>query len=293
MSDYLVSCCSTVDLDEETMKELNLPFLSYKFSVNGKLYHDDFGKTLPIEEFYQMMRNGSDTKTAGLNIEDYKIFFESLIKDGKDLLHITMSSGITASYQSACIAAKEVMEEYPERKIEVVDSLCICGGYGLLMKAVAQKRNEGESLDDLKDWIIKNRLHVRHWFFSTDLSYYVKGGRISKVSGIVGGIFEICPLMDVDKEGKLCLKTRVRTKKKVIEEIVKRMEEEAEKGTEYELPVIISHSDCICDCQKVKELVQKTFRNIKEPSVYSIGTTIGSHSGPGTVALFFWGKERV
>jgi len=292
MKDYLVSCCSTVDLDADKMEELNLPYLSYRYELDGVLYEDDFGKSVSSKDFYQKMRAGADTKTAGLNVTDYEEFFRKLLKRGTDLLHITMSSGISGSYQAACIAAKEIQEEFPDQKVEIIDSLCICGGYGLLMEEVVRRKNTGEGFEELKTWILENRLRVRHWFFSSDLTFYIKGGRISKLSGIVGGIFEICPLMDVNREGKLVPRIRVRTKKKVIQEIVSKMKANVENDISYRLPVLLHHSDCIDDCLQVKNLILNTFPNINELPVYSIGTTIGSHSGPGTVALFFWGTER-
>ena len=173
-----------------------------------------------------------------------------------------------------------------------MDSLGASAGYGLLMDRIADLRDEGYSLEELYKWTEENKLRLQHWFFSTDLTFFIKGGRISKTSGFVGGMLGICPLMHVDREGKLIPRNKIRGKSKVIRTIVDRLEEYNEKGTDYDGKGFISNSDCIEDAQAVEKLIRERFPKVTEIEISSIGTTIGSHTGPGTVAMFFWGKER-
>ena len=185
------------------------------------------------------------------------------------------------------------MEKYPERKIYIVDSLAASSGYGLLMDRLADLRDAGMGLADLYHWAEENKRKVQHWFFSTDLTFYIKGGRVTKTAGFVGTMLSICPLLHVDCEGKLIPMQKVRTKKKVIDAIEKKMEELAENGLAYDGKCYISHSACQADAEAVASLVESRFPNLNgRVLINSIGTTIGSHTGPGTVALFFWGEER-
>ena len=194
---------------------------------------------------------------------------------------------------SARNAAAMLAEEYPERKIYIVDSLGASSGYGLLMDALADKRDEGMSIDEAHDWIEANKLHLHHWFFSTDLSFYVKGGRISKAAGFFGTMLNICPLLNMDNLGRLIPREKIRTKKKVIKTIVERMEQCANDGLDYSGKCYISQSGCVEDAKEVAALVEERFPKLNgKVEINYVGTTIGSHTGPGTVALFFWGAER-
>ena len=175
----------------------------------------------------------------------------------------------------------------------MVDSLGASSGYGLLMDAMAAKRAEGMDIDALYAWVEQNKLHLHHWFFSTDLSFYVKGGRVSKVSGFVGGLLNICPLLNMNDLGQLIPREKIRHKKKVIRSLVEKMAEHAQNGLDYSGKCYISHSDCYDDARAVADLVEERFPNLAGPvEINYVGTTIGSHTGPGTVALFFWGDER-
>ncbi len=292
MSSYVISCCSTADLLEERFIKREISYICFHYELDGVQYMDDLGKTMPFDKFYEAMRNGADTKTSQINVEEYCSYFEPFLKEGKDILHVTLSSGISGALNSAMIAKDLLEEKYPERKIYVVDSLGASAGYGLLMDRIADLRDEGYSLEELYKWTEENKLRLQHWFFSTDLTFFIKGGRISKTSGFVGGMLGICPLMHVDREGKLIPRNKIRGKSKVIRTIVDRLEEYNEKGTDYDGKVFISNSDCIEDAQAVEKLIRERFPKVTEIEISSIGTTIGSHTGPGTVAMFFWGKER-
>ena len=294
MSDYVISCCSTADLSAEHFEERNINYVCFKYELDGVSHYDDLGKTMPFDKFYQAMADGAETKTSQVNADEYEKYFRKFLEDGKDILHLCLSSGISGSINSAMIAKSALEEEFPDRKIYVLDSLAASSGFGLLMDKVADLRDEGMSIDELKDWVEANKRWVNHWFFSTDLTFYIKGGRVSKTAGFFGGILGICPLLNVDLNGKLIPRAKVKGKRKVIKEIVARMEELAEDGYDYSQKCYISNSACLEDAQAVAALVEEKFPKLNgKVEINSIGTTIGSHTGPGTVALFFWGKERV
>lgn len=239
------------------------------------------------------MLKGADTKTSQINADEFEAYFEPFLKEGLDILHVTLSSGISGVIGSANIASSNLSEKYPERKILIVDSLGASSGYGLLMDRLADLRDEGKTLEEVYDWAVSHRLNVNHWFFSTDLTFYIKGGRISKTAGVVGGLLNICPLLDMNHLGQLIPRYKIRTKKKVIRAIVDKMEELADNGTDYDGKCYISQSACLEDAKTVAALVEARFPHLKgKVEINHIGTTIGSHTGPGTIALFFWGKER-
>lgn len=294
MSDYIISCCSTADLSEEHFKSRDIHYICFHYELDGKQYPDDLGKSMKLADFYQAMVDGAETKTSQVNAEEYENYFRGFLEQGKDILHVTLSSGISGSINSAMVAKQTLAEEFPDRKIYVVDSLGASSGYGLLMDRVADMRDSGMSLDDLAKWTEDNRLHLHHWFFSTDLTFYIKGGRVSKTAGFVGSVLNICPLLNMDNLGRLIPRYKIRTKKKVIKTIVDKMEEHAQDGLNYSGKCYISQSACYEDAKEVAKLVEKRFPKLNgKVEINDIGTTIGSHTGPGTVALFFWGDERV
>ena len=240
------------------------------------------------------MQQGSETRTSQVNIDEYYDYFESLLKTGKDVLHITLSSGLSGSYNSARIAAADLREKFPEQKLYVVDSLAASSGYGLIVDKLADLRDSGKDIDYIYDWVNNNKLKMHLWFFSTDLTFYVKGGRISKTAGLFGTVLKICPVLNMDANGKLIPRKKVRGKNNAITEIVEEMKANAENGLNYDDKCYICHSACLEDAEKVSSLIVSSFPKLKnKPQIFDIGTTIGSHSGPGTVAVFFWGKERV
>lgn len=294
MGDYILSCCSTADLTEEHFKQRNINYICFHFELDGKAYMDDLGKSVPFDEFYQAMIDGAETKTSQINADEFEKYFEQFLKEGKDILHLCLSSGISGVINSAIIAKNNLQERYPDRKIYIVDSLGASSGYGLIMDKLADLRDQGCTVDELYDWVEKNKLNLHHWFFSTDLTFYIRGGRVSKTAGIVGGILGICPLLNMDHEGRLIPRFKIKGKRKVIRTIVDKMEEFADGGPEYAEKCYMCHSACYEDARAVADLVEQRFPNLKgKVEINDIGTTIGSHTGPGTVALFFWGSKRV
>ena len=295
MADYLLSCCSTADLKKEHLESRDIRYICFHFTLDGKTYPDDLGQSVPFPEFYKAMVDGAETRTSQVNISEYVEYFCDLIdREEKDILHVCLSSGLSGSYTSACQAAKQAMEMRPGRFIRVVDSLGASSGYGLLMETLADKRDAGAEFNELADWAEQNRLRVHHWFFSTDLKFYIKGGRVSRTAGTIGMLLGICPLLNMDNEGHLIPRAKLRSKKKVMEEIVRRMEENADGGLEYSGKCYMCHSACYDDARAVADEVEARFPRLNGRVVINdIGTTIGSHTGPGTVALFFFGKERI
>ena len=239
------------------------------------------------------MQEGADTKTSQVNAAEYEEYFEQFLKEGKDILHVSLSSGISGSFNSANIAKEMLLEKYPDRKIYVVDSLTASSGFGLLVDKLADLRDEGKSIDELYEWAEENKHHCLAWFFTSDLTFFIKGGRVSKTSGFVAGVLNICPMLNVNPEGKLIARQKVRTKRKVIEAIVKKMEEKAENGLDYNGKCYMSHSACYEDAKAVADLIESKFTKLNgKVEINNIGTTIGSHTGPGTVALFYWGTDK-
>ncbi|MDE5747904.1 MAG: DegV family protein [Acetatifactor sp.] len=294
MGEYVLSCSSTADLRREQLEERNIHYVCFHFELAGKQYMDDLGKSISLAEFYEAMAQGADTKTSQINVEEYEQYFESFLKEGKDILHLTLSSGISGTVNSALIARDTLQEKYPDRKIYVVDSLAASSGYGLLMDKLADLRDDGMDIDQLYRWTEDNKLKLQHWFFTSDLTYLIRGGRVSKAAGIVGSVLNICPLLNVDYMGRLINRAKVRTKRKVIQATVEKMKEHAQDGADYSGKCYISQSACMEDARAVADLVEEAFPKLQgKVEINDIGTTIGSHTGPGTVALFFWGDERV
>ena len=293
MNKFLLSCCSTSDLNVKHYKDRGIRYICFHYFLDGIEHKDDFGETLPISEFYKKMEQGAMTKTSQLNAQDYYNYFENLINEGyKEILHLTLSSGISGTINSARIAVNMINEKYKDVKIYIVDSLAASSGYGLLMEKLADLKDEGKSIEEVRDWAENNRLFINHWFFSTDLKYYVRGGRISRTSGFFGNMLHVCPLLNVNDEGKLIPREKIIGKKKVINAIVQKMIENAKDGKDYNDYCYISHSAVFEDAKAVKDKVEDYFPNLKgKVEIFDIGTTIGSHTGPGTVALFFVGKE--
>lgn len=293
MNDFVLSCCSIADVTKNKLEERNIEYACFNFFLDGIQYPDDLGETVPFDEFYKKMSEGSEVRTSQLNIDQYTDYFVPFLENGKDILHLCLSSGLSGSYNSARIAASDLRQKYPERKIYIVDSLAASSGIGLIMDKLADLRDEGFDIDYIYNWVEENKLKMHHCFFSTDLTFYVKGGRISKVAGLFGTALKICPVLYVDANGKLIPQNKVRGKSKAINAIVDKMIENAIGGKDYNGKCYICHSASIEDANAVSNLVTDNFKNLNgKPEIFSIGTTIGSHSGPGTVAVFFWGNER-
>lgn len=293
MNEYILSCCSTADLTRERFERRNISVICFHYEIDGVQYSDDFGTSIPYDEFYRRMTEGAITKTSQINVEEYETYFEGFLKQGKDILHVSLSSGITGTINSAMLARDLLLEKYPDRKIYLVDSLCASSGYGLFMDKLADLRDEGKTIEQVRDFAEEHKLNVQHWFFSTDLTFFIRGGRISKTAGTIGNVLGICPLMNVDHNGKLIPREKIRGEKKSIRRTVEKMKELATDGVAYSGKCYLCHSASPDTARKLADLIEETFPNLDgNVEIYHIGTTIGSHTGPGTVSAFFWGAKR-
>ena len=289
MSEYVITTDNNSDLPEKYFKDHGVGCMYLSYSMDGKNY--THGNFLPEHEFYESMRNGSMPTTAQVNPENAKALLEPYLKEGKDILHIAFSSGLSGTYNSSRIAAEELMEEYPDRRIIVVDSLSASLGQGLLVWLAQQKKELGQTLEDVADWVEKNKLKMVHLFTVDDLNHLYRGGRVSRTTAIVGSMLNIKPVLHVDNEGKLTAIGKVRGRKKALQELVKLMDEKIGSfGADCDT-IFISHGDCEQDAQYVAAKVKEKY-NIKNIIINQVGATIGAHSGPGTMALFFVGDVR-
>lgn len=293
MSNYIITCCSTADLNQSYFEENKVPFVCFHYFVDDEMFEDNLGKSMSFPDFYQKMRDGAMTRTSQVNADEYVEFLRPYLEQGLDVLHITLSSGISGTYNSACIARELLLEEFPERTIYIVDSLGASSGYGLLVDTALEKQRAGMDIHELNQWLTDNRLGLHHWIMTSDLTYLIRGGRVSKASGAIGNLLNICPLIDINSEGKLIVREKVRTKKKALKAQVEKMKEFAKNGTGYSGKCFLSHSDCYEDAQTLAAMVEEAFPNLNGPvEISNIGTVIGSHTGPGTMVICFWGAER-
>ena len=293
MQPYVLSCCSTADLSKEYFEKREIPYVCFHYNIDGKEYADDLGQSMPFDEFYARIAAGAMPTTSLVNTAQFIEFFEPFLKAGRDILHLSFSSGLSGTYAAALLAQEELKERYPERKLVIVDSLGASSGYGLMVDTLADMRDNGVSLQDAAAWIEAHKLNLHHWFFSTDLTHYKRGGRISPTAFVVGSILGINPLMNMDDGGHLTPRFKINGKKRVMREIVKQMELHAENGLDYDKKCFISNSACLEDAKAVAALVESTFPKLNgKVLINSVGTVVGSHTGPGTVALFFWGDSR-
>lgn len=293
MSSFALTCCSTADMPISFFENRNIRYASFHYIINGTEYDDDLYQSMDADTFYKKIEDGALPTTSQVNVEQYMQLFTPFVKDGKDVVHITLSSGISGSINSAMAAKKIIEQEYPGRTIYVIDSLGASSGYGMLVTIAADMRDAGKSAVEIYEWFEDNKLTLHHWFFSSDLRHYKRGGRISATSAAIGGLLNICPLMNMSYDGKLIPRTKIRGKKKVINEIVNKMQENAKGGLEYNGRCYISHSACFKDARAVADLIESRFPKLNgKVLINPVGAVIGSHTGPGTIALFFEGNKR-
>lgn len=288
---YVITCCSTADLSAEHFEKIRVPYVCFHYALDGEEFLDTPGADMAA--FYRRMREGAETRTSQVSIGEYLDFFTPFLEQGLDLLHVCFSGGLSGTVNSARGAADIARERYPDRTIYIVDSLAASSGYGLMVDTMAAMRDSGKPLEEVWDWAMENRLTLHHWFFSTDLSFYVRGGRVSRAAGLLGGMLNICPLLHMNDTGRLTPVSKVRGKKKVISEMVEKMATHAIDGENYSGKCFISHSECYEDARRVADLIEARFPHLNGPvEINNVGTTVGSHTGPGTVALFFFGDSR-
>ena len=293
MDDYILSCSSTADMTNGYYSDRDIHHINIQYDMEGVLYDDNVGESMPLSDFYKKIRDGANPSISQIDTEKYKEYFEEFLKEGRDIFHVCLSSGISDAYGLAMTAAKELMGKYPDRQVYVLDSLSASAGMGMLLDLLANKRDEGLSLDKLKSFAENSKRYINHWFFSTDLKTYVKEKVISDLAIKPGKTPNFCPLLCVNGEGKIVVIEKIRTKKKTMEAIVSRMETQAVDGTRYNGKCFISHSDSEKDAVKLANMIEARFPNLKGKVVVNeIGKIVGMHTGVGTVAVFFVGSKR-
>ncbi len=290
---FILSCESTVDLPYAYMTARGARVLFYSYTVDGVEYTDDMGRDPDaLSRFYALVADGKMPHTSQINQMRYYEYFKELLAEG-DILHIAFGTGMTPSYYNAVRAAEELMEEYPERRITVVDSLCSCTGYGLLTETALDLADEGKSMDEIAAWLTENRLRVRHQFFSTDLTMFRRSGRVSGPVALVGNIFGIHPIMHLDVNGKIIAYDKVRGKKNAIAKTVETVLSEIDGGKSASGKIYISHSNAPELAEQTRIALANELSNQGERiATAEIGTIIASHCGPGTVAVFYFGTPR-
>ena len=287
MRDYIITVNSTVDTGKEWLEERNVPVIPLKYTIDGQEYTDMYG--LSDKEFFQKLREGKMSVTSQINPEEAKEMLEPYVKEGKDVLHLAFSSALSGTCNSMKIAAEELQEEYPERKLIVIDSLCACLGEGLLVYKAVQLKRAGKSLEEVAAWVEENKLHIMHNVTIDDLFHLHRGGRVSKASAIVGTMIQIKPIIHMDEHGELKVIGKERGRKKALTHIVDMAVKQSE-GWDNDI-VMITHGDCKEDAEFVARQVEKKM-GVHNILINCIGTVIGSHTGPGVVAVFCMGNKR-
>ncbi len=287
MSEYVITVNSTVDLPKEWLSERNVPVIPLKYTIEGNTYEDMNG--LSSKEFFGKLREGKMAVTSQVNPDEAKTALEPYLREGKDILHLGFSSALSGTCNSMRIAAKELEEEYPDRKIIVIDTLCACLGEGLLLYYALKHRSEGRSIEETAKWVEENKLHICHNVTIDDLEHLYRGGRISRTVAVLGGMVKIKPMLHVDDQGALKVIGKERGRRKALGKIVETASKQAQ-GWENDI-VMITHGDCREDADYVAGLVRQKL-GVDNILINNIGTVIGSHTGPGVVAVFCMGEKR-
>lgn len=290
MADYQIVTDSSADFSADMVRELDIQVIPLSYTIDGRTYHNiPGGGEMSEPEFYAALRGGKMSTTAQVNVDEFLLHFSRLLDAGKDVLYLAFSSGLSGTCQSAQIAKKELEEKYPERRIEVFDTLCASLGEGLFVWHCAQLKKNGATLDEVLAWAGENVLKLCHWFTVDDLNHLKRGGRVSAATALVGTALGIKPVLHVDDEGHLINVAKARGRKASLDALVKRMEETAIDPADQ--MVFISHGDCLKDAQYVERQIREKL-GVKRVYINFVGPVIGAHSGPGTLALFFLGEHR-
>ncbi len=295
MKKYILTCEATVDIYKEDLEELNVPYINYYYYLDDEMYETNISKDYSYEEFYKGILEGKTPKTTQVNSERFIEFFTPFLEAGNDVVHVTFSSGLSGTNNSANLAAKELNEKYQDNKVYVIDSLNGSVGYGMFIKEIAKRKNEeGFTSEKLIKWIEENKLTVNHWFYTTDISHFIKGGRVGKVEGIIGKRLSICPLMDVSIKGEIIPRYKVIGKKRVFKKAIELMESLAFGGLNYTGKCYVTHANYLEEATKLKNEIENRFLYLEEPvKIYPAGAITASHAGPGAVGIFFFGEKRV
>ena len=290
MSDFVILTDSSADLGEDLVSQMDIQVLPLSFTIRGQTYHNyPDNREMDLKAFYTMLRQGEVATTAAVNVSQYTQALEPLLQEGKDVLILAFSSGLSATYNSSCVAVEELREKYPQRKLYTVDTLCASLGQGLLVWLAARERAKGKSIDEVRDWVVSHKLSICHQFTVDDLHFLKRGGRVSSTTAIVGSMLQIKPVLHVDNDGHLINISKARGRRASLKALVDKMEQTAIDPRDQ--TVFISHGDCLEDAELVANMIRDRF-GVEKFYLNYIGPVIGAHAGPGTVALFYVGVER-
>lgn len=289
MMDTVLLIDSCTDFPLSYVEKNELPFVSLTCNFMGQEYQDDFGNTLKYKEFYAAVRNGEMPSTSQVNVYAYVEVFKKYVIMGKSIIYLGFSSGLSGSYNSAKLAKDMVCEEIENADITIIDSKSASLGEGLLAYYANEMLKSGTSKDEIVSWLETNKLRMNHWFTVDDLGHLKRGGRVSGTAAFVGTLLDIKPILHVDDEGKLIPVSKVKGRKKSIKTLFEMLKENI-KAPEEQV-IAISHGDCIEDAEYLKDMILKEYK-VKDVIINEVGPVIGSHSGPGTLALFFLGDKR-
>ena len=287
---FTLSCESTTDLTLQHFNKRNIPVLPYTYTIDGVEYVDDMREGNGLALFYNQLSSGKHPTTSLINVERYTEFFRPLLEKG-DLLHIAFSSTLSHSASNAMLAAEGLKKEFPNRKIYVVDSFCACVGYGILVDNIADLRDKGKNIDYLYDWAQNNKLKVHHHFFSTTLTYFRRSGRLSGPAALIGNMLKLCPIVRLDKNGKMIAYTKVMSESKAISKMLSDIETLIEDGHDYSGKLWLAHSDYISIARKVIEELKQSYPKA-DIRLFDIGPVVASHCGPGTLSIYFVGSQN-
>lgn len=289
---FILSCESTVDMPYAYVAGRDIPILFYSYMIGEETYIDNMGKDPEsIPAFYRRLEAGALPTTAQLNEVQYEEFLEPLLQRG-DVLHIVFGTGMTSSYQGALLAAETLREKYPERKLVVIDSLCSSSGYGMLVDDAADMRDAGATIEDTAALVNQERPCIHHQFFSTDLKFFRRSGRVSGPAAAIATVLNICPIMRLDDRGRIIAYDKVRGKKAAIACTIDSMEQHAVGGRDYSGKCFVCHSNCLPEAEATAEALRERFPKMQPIRICDIGCIIAAHAGPGTVAAFFLGDPR-
>ena len=288
MSEFCILTDSSCDLDAEMVEKLGIRVIPLGIHADGKDYMNyPDNRDISPAEYYNMLRSGISASTSAPSVATFSQAMEEIVGEGMDMLYLGFSSALSATYNTGAIAADELAVKYPDRKIYTVDTLCASLGQGLLVYLAAEEKKKGRTIDEVKEYVENSRLNLCHWFTVDDLNHLHRGGRVSKSTAIIGGALNIKPIMHVDNEGRLIKTGVARGRKNSIKALLEKMQETA-TGAQT---VFISHGDCLEDAETLAAMIRERFE-VGEIYINHVGPVIGTHSGPGTLALFFSGTQR-
>lgn len=292
MSDYIIATSSTADLTRPYLDEHNIPLISYTYTINNELFEDDCREETRAA-VYKRMRNGDILKTSMINTYVYYDFFKALLDSGKNVIYLDMSQKMSVSYENARQAGQMIAEEYPDRKVYIMDTLCISGGLGLLVQNMVSRMEAGMSYDEVIAWGEANKLKIAHRFTVDDLKYLKMGGRVSNASALVGSVLSIKPVLYVPDGGTLDVAQKIRGRKAALNAIYAGIKNDLTDSGADGKEIHILHADCLDDARQIEAFIRRDFPNVGEIAITSLGVVIGAHCGPGLLTIFYFCNKRV